>query len=82
MKRAVVSGAAAGIGAATAEHLTDNGYQVVGIDLRGDVAVRGDVSDPAVWQRALELCDGEVDALVSNAYTVAVKALDLTTPSE
>ncbi|WP_394620360.1 SDR family NAD(P)-dependent oxidoreductase [Lentzea sp. JNUCC 0626] len=82
MKRAVVSGAAAGIGAATARYLTDNGYQVVGIDLHGDVAVQGDVSDPAVWQRALELCDGEVDALVSNAYTVAVKALDLTTPVE
>ncbi|MGI5500469.1 SDR family NAD(P)-dependent oxidoreductase [Lentzea sp. CA-135723] len=82
MKRAVVSGAAAGIGAATAQHLTDNGYQVVGIDLHGDVAVRGDVSDPAVWQRAVELCEGEVDALVSNAYTVVVKPLDLATPSE
>ncbi|MFD4675618.1 SDR family NAD(P)-dependent oxidoreductase [Lentzea sp. NPDC058450] len=82
MKRAVVSGAAAGIGAATAQHLTDNGYQVVGIDLHGDVAVQGDVSDPAVWQRAVELCEGEVDALVSNAYTVAVKPLDLTTPVE
>lgn len=82
MKCAVVSGAGAGIGAATAKHLTDNGYRVVGIDLRGDVAVRGDVSDPATWQRAIELCDGGVDALVSNAYTVAVKPLDATTPAE
>ncbi|WP_330276738.1 SDR family oxidoreductase [Lentzea sp. NBC_00516] len=82
MKCAVVSGAGAGIGAATAKHLTDNGYRVVGIDLRGDVAVRGDVSDPETWQRAVELCDGGVDALVSNAYTVAVKPLDATTPAE
>jgi NAD(P)-dependent dehydrogenase (short-subunit alcohol dehydrogenase family) len=82
MKCAVVSGAAAGIGAATAKHLTDNGYRVVGIDLRGDVAVQGDVSDPATWQRAVELCDGGVDALVSNAYTVAVKPLDETSPAE
>jgi NAD(P)-dependent dehydrogenase (short-subunit alcohol dehydrogenase family) len=82
MKCAVVSGAGAGIGAATAKHLTDNGYRVVGIDLRGDVAVRGDVSDPATWQRAVELCDGGVDALVSNAFTVAVKPLDATTPAE
>jgi NAD(P)-dependent dehydrogenase (short-subunit alcohol dehydrogenase family) len=82
MKCAVVSGAGAGIGAATAKHLTDNGYRVVGIDLRGDVAVRGDVSDPETWQRAIDLCDGGVDALVSNAYTVAVKPLDATTPAE
>ncbi|MFJ8961736.1 SDR family NAD(P)-dependent oxidoreductase [Lentzea sp. NPDC102401] len=82
MKCAVVSGAGAGIGAATAKHLTDNGYRVVGIDLLGDVAVRGDVSDPETWQRAIELCDGGVDALVSNAYTVAVKPLDATTPAE
>ncbi|WP_439659089.1 SDR family NAD(P)-dependent oxidoreductase [Lentzea sp. HUAS TT2] len=82
MKCAVVSGAGAGIGAATAQHLTDNGYRVVGIDLHGDVAVQGDVSDPATWQRALELCDGGVDALVSNAFTVAVKPLDETTPAE
>ncbi|SFR30044.1 NAD(P)-dependent dehydrogenase, short-chain alcohol dehydrogenase family [Lentzea waywayandensis] len=82
MKCAVVSGAGAGIGAATAKYLTDNGYRVVGIDLRGDVAVRGDVSDPETWQRALELCDGGVDALVSNAYTAVVKPLDATTPAE
>ncbi|NKE57617.1 SDR family oxidoreductase [Lentzea sp. PSKA42] len=82
MKCAVVSGAAAGIGAATAQHLTDNGYRVIGIDLTGDVAVRGDVSDPETWQRAVELSDGGVDALVSNAYTVNVMPVDLTTPAE
>ncbi|GGU58119.1 SDR family NAD(P)-dependent oxidoreductase [Lentzea flava] len=82
MKCAVVSGAAAGIGAATAQHLTENGYRVIGIDLEGDVAVRGDVSDPEIWQRAVELSDGGVDALVSNAYTVTVTPLDRTTPAE
>ncbi|WP_086666799.1 SDR family NAD(P)-dependent oxidoreductase [Lentzea kentuckyensis] len=81
MKCAVVSGAAAGIGAATAKHLTDNGYRVVGIDLHGDVAIQGDVSDPETWRRAVELSDG-VDALVCNAYTVTVKPLDFTTPAE
>jgi len=81
MKCAVVSGAAAGIGAATAQHLTENGYRVIGIDITGDVAVKGDVSDPETWRRAVELTDG-VDALVSNAYTANVKPLDLTTPAE
>jgi NAD(P)-dependent dehydrogenase (short-subunit alcohol dehydrogenase family) len=81
MKCAVVSGAAAGIGAATAQHLTGNGYRVIGIDLTGDVAVRGDVSDPETWRRAVELSDGGVDALVSNAFTVNVAPLDLTTPA-
>ncbi|MFS8102497.1 SDR family oxidoreductase [Lentzea alba] len=81
MKCAVVSGAAAGIGAATAKHLTDNGYRVIGIDLHGDVAVQGDVSDPATWQRAVELSDGGVDALVSNAFTVQVAPLDQTSAS-
>ncbi|SEQ19997.1 SDR family NAD(P)-dependent oxidoreductase [Lentzea albida] len=82
MKCAVVSGAGAGIGAATAKYLAEDGYRVVGVDLRGDVAVRGDVSDPETWRRALDLCDGAVDALVSNAFTVAVKPLDETTPDE
>lgn len=80
MKCAVVSGAAAGIGAATAQHLTDNGYRVIGIDIAGDVEVKGDVSDPETWRRAVELSDG-VDALVSNAFTVDVAPLDLTTPA-
>lgn len=82
MKCAVVSGAAAGIGAATAKHLTDNGYRVIGVDLTGDVDVRGDVSDPETWRRAVDLSDGGVDALVSNAYTVNVAPLDLTSPAE
>ncbi|MET9229279.1 SDR family oxidoreductase [Lentzea sp. NPDC003310] len=84
MKCAVVSGAAAGIGAATAKHLADNGYAVIGVDLAGDVAVKGDVSDPATWQRVVKKAAefGGVDALVSNAFTVTVKPLDATDPAE
>ncbi len=82
MKCVVVSGAAAGIGAATAEHLASQGYRVIGVDLDGDVAVQGDVSDPETWQRAVELSEGGVDALVSNACTAVVSPLDLTTPAE
>ncbi|HWD02155.1 MAG TPA: SDR family oxidoreductase [Amycolatopsis sp.] len=73
----VVTGAAAGIGAATARKLQGDGYRVVGVDLAalpGDLAdlaglvgVRGDVTADETWARVLDVA-GEVGALVSNAY--------------
>ena len=83
MRCAVVTGAASGIGAATAHRLTKDGYAVIGVDLAPVTApvtaeISGDVGDPATWQRvagrAGELAGG-VDALVSNAFTVTVRKL-------
>lgn len=59
---AVVSGAARGIGAAVCERLAAAGWRTVGLDLDDvadvDLAVTGDVTDEAVWERAVEAARG------------------------
>lgn len=71
MKRTyVVTGAASGIGAATAETLRQQGNAVIGVDLRG-VEVSADLSTPAARvaaaAQATELADGKVDAVIACA---------------
>lgn len=85
---AVVTGAASGIGAATAGRLSAEGARVVLVDIdeergaevaaelgAGSRFVRCDVSTEADWRRVLQAAHdlgGGVDVLVSNAYTVTV----------
>ncbi|MFG2088711.1 SDR family NAD(P)-dependent oxidoreductase [Spirillospora sp. NPDC048824] len=64
----IVTGASAGIGAAAAALLTDEGAQVVGVSRSGDVAA--DLTDPATAQRAVDVAlerHGRLDGLVNNA---------------
>ncbi|MEO6294465.1 MAG: SDR family oxidoreductase [Candidatus Limnocylindria bacterium] len=71
-RSAIVTGAAAGIGRATAARLVADGWRVVGID-RTDVAsdgvelLVGDAGDASVLRQALERCDQALDALVCSA---------------
>jgi NAD(P)-dependent dehydrogenase (short-subunit alcohol dehydrogenase family) len=84
----VVTGAASGIGAATAAALAAAGDQVIAVDISDRLAeqanvvpVVGDVASEDCWRQVVERSGG-VDALVSNAYTKTSKPLDQTSPAE
>ena len=80
-KTAIVTGAGAGIGLATARRLVDEGARVVAADISAErldaltaslpgaaiVAVAGDLSQEAAVQAALAAADGRVDVLANIA---------------
>jgi NAD(P)-dependent dehydrogenase (short-subunit alcohol dehydrogenase family) len=71
-RSAIVTGAAAGIGRATADLLVAEGWHVVGIDrtggsISGGDLLIGDAGDASVLRDAVDHCDGRVDALVCSA---------------
>ncbi len=72
MRHVVVTGAAAGIGRATAQLERDRGHTVVGVDL-SDVEVCADLATPegraSAIAAVLERTDGSVDGLVTCAGT-------------
>ncbi len=86
MPIAVVTGAARGIGAAIAERLEADGYEVLRLDLEGGYdettgtpVIECDVSDHAAVHRLAEEV-GPVDALVNNAGIWLFSSLEQTDP--
>lgn len=69
MRRAVVTGGARGLGAASAERLRADGVEVVTIDLAGDVDVRLNITDEDALAKAAASI-GAVDILINSAGIV------------
>lgn len=78
--RAVVTGSASGIGKATVERLTADGYDVIGWDLSADVPV--DVSSAESVAAACERIDGTLDAVVLAAGVSRMARLTETTDDD
>jgi meso-butanediol dehydrogenase / (S,S)-butanediol dehydrogenase / diacetyl reductase len=71
-RTAIVTGAAAGIGRATAERLLTDGWRVVGIDRNDDAPegvelVIGDCGDTSILEEAVQRVRGSLHALVCSA---------------
>jgi meso-butanediol dehydrogenase/(S,S)-butanediol dehydrogenase/diacetyl reductase len=67
---AIVTGAASGIGRASAERLNRGGWRVVGVDLNqpgGVEPIVGDAAEPQALQRALSRAGDRLDGLVCAA---------------
>ncbi|KHL04752.1 SDR family NAD(P)-dependent oxidoreductase [Sinomonas humi] len=81
MRRAVITGGASGLGAATASKLRTEGIEVTTIDVAGDRDVHLDVTDDAALAQAVDFV-GSVDILVNSAGIVGPNKPLLDTASD
>lgn len=82
-ERVLITGGAAGIGAATAERCRAEGYEPVVIDRAGN-GIRADLSDPVDTARALKeaLTGGPITRLVNNVGIVCPASVETQTLAE
>ncbi len=73
-RRAIVTGAAAGIGAATVKRLTTDGAEVIGVDLMGDGLI-ADVATEAGVAAIIAAVGGRLDILINNAGVCPIAPL-------
>lgn len=69
MRRAIITGGASGLGAATAQRLRSDGVEVITVDRAGDADEVVDITDgPAIRDLALRV--GHIDILINSAGVV------------
>ncbi|GAB6387837.1 SDR family oxidoreductase [Stutzerimonas marianensis] len=83
LPRVLITGGAAGIGAATAERCRQDGYEPIVIDREGD-GIHADLSDPEATAEALReaLSAGPITRLVNNVGMVCPAPADKQTLAE
>lgn len=83
-ERVLITGGAAGIGAAVVRRCTERGWEAVVIDTAADADIRADLSDSVATAQALEqaLANGPITRLVNNVGVVCPNPLELQTLEE
>lgn len=82
MSYILVTGSSRGIGAAAREAMSRRGVNVVGHATRAsdDGTIAADFANPIavqeLWEQTLDLCDGQLDAIVNNAGLFEANRLD------
>ena len=86
MKTVVITGAAGGMGSATAELFKSKGFKVLGTDrtanTKVDYFVEGDVADEKTWQKILEVIDKNQLEVVSLINIAGRNYFDLITEAK
>lgn len=84
MERVLITGGAAGIGAAIAKRCAERGWKTIIIDTAPGADIRADLSDPEATETALRaaLSQGPITRLVNNVGVVCPNPVDLQTFQE